>query len=402
MYYFKSIMVNMLNLFLYFFTKLFFRKKQKWVFGSWYGEKYFDNTKYLYEYILKNHSKIDAIWICKDKKIVDKINSNGGKAFIYGSFKANYHVATSKFVFMTQKYLDVAPLYLIGGAVKVQLWHGVAFKKIGYDSFEIKKSFLRKINQEIQNLLFKYDIHIASSEEYKSKLATAFKIHKNSIIDVGQPRNDILFDNKYIINKKSEILEQLKNKYNIKLENKKIITYLPTFRDKKIVSFDFSKLNQSDNQKLVEILQKYNSVIIQKSHYVDSKDENSISNNKYILNLDSASDIDTQELMLSTDILITDYSSCYFDFLLLNRPIVHYLYDYHEYKNNDRGLYYSIDEAKGGAVSYKFEELLICIENYLKDETLDESIRKNATEKFINYEDGKSSEKIFDYVSKMI
>jgi CDP-glycerol glycerophosphotransferase len=402
MYYFKSIIVSISNLFLYFFTKLSYRRKQRWVFGSWYGEKYFDNTKYLYEYVLENHKEIDAIWICKDEKIVNQINSNGGKALLYGSWKANYNVITAKFVFMTQKYLDLAPLYLIGGAVKIQLWHGVAFKKIGYDSFEIKTNFLKKINQGIQNILFKYDVHIASSEEYKNKLAKAFKIEKNSIIDIGQPRNDIFFDNKYVSNRKNIVLNELNDKYNMGLENKKIISYLPTFRDKRSVNFDFTKLKESQRQRLIGILEKYNCVILQKAHYVDSK-QGSINlnkNNQYIFNLDS--NIDTQDLLLSTDILITDYSSCYFDFLLLNRPIIHYVYDYDQYKNQDRGLYYSIDKAKGGAVGYNFEELIVCIENYLQNEKLDGLLRKKTREEFVNYENGKSSEEITNYILAMI
>lgn len=402
MHYLKSTIVNLLNLFLYFSTKLFSRKKEKWVFGSWYGEKYSDNTKYLYEYVIKNHKNIDAIWISKDKIIVNEINNNGGKAFVYGTWKANFNVATSKIVFMTQKYLDLAPIYLIGGAIKVQLWHGVAFKKIGYDSFEVKKNILKKINQKVQNLLFRYDIHIASSEEYKNKLSKAFRIDKHQIIDVGQPRNDTFFDKKYISETKNIVLINLYKKYKIELKNKKIITYLPTFRDKKSINFDFNYLKDSDNRKLMKILDKHNCVIIQKPHYVNSKQENKNSNEKNNRILNLALDIDTQHLLLSSDILITDYSSCYFDFLLFNRPIIHYVYDYDEYKNNDRGLYYSIEEAKGGAVSYNFEELLQCLEKYLNDESSDESIRKSATAKFINYENGKSSEKITNYIMNII
>jgi CDP-glycerol glycerophosphotransferase len=106
--------------------------------------------------------------------------------------------------------------------------------------------------------------------------------------------------------------------------------------------------------------------------------------------------------LLSTDILITDYSSCYFDFLLLNRPIIHYVYDYDQYKNQDRGLYYSIDKAKGGAVGYNFEELIVCIENYLQNEKLDGLLRKKTREEFVNYENGKSSEEITNYILAMI
>ena len=69
------------------------------------------------------------------------------------------------------------------------------------------------------------------------------------------------------------------------------------------------------------------------------------------------SNIDTQELLLMTDLLVTDYSGCYVDFLMLDRPILHFAYDRQYYEKADRGLYFNLDEVAGGAIVGDFETL---------------------------------------------
>ena len=359
-----------------------FKKRNRWVFGAWFGTSFSDNSKYLYLKVLKDYKEIEAVWITKDEDEIKYINSLGGKALLYGSFAANYYAATEDVVFMTHNYVDLSPIYLIGKAYKVQLWHGVAFKKIGRDALKDNgRNIFESLKSKIINVWEDCDLYIAPSDEYGSKVKSAFNTTEDKILKVGQPRNDMFFN---------------ENTARHKFPDKRIITYMPTFRDNKDFSFDFSQLKASQEEALNSLLNKYNAVIIQKKHFVNascSKFKNSTEEN--VINLNK---VDTQELLHSSDMLITDYSSCYFDFLLLDRPIIHFVYDYKYYSENDRGVYYDIKDVCGGKICFDFSSLLESMEAYLKDPALDSHQRHKVRQKFVTYDDGNSSDKIIKYI----
>lgn len=363
------------------FSQLIIKKSKRWVFGAWFGTNFSDNSKVIYLKVIKDYKEIEAIWITKNKEELDYINSLGGKAILYNSFTANHYVATADVVFMTHDFIDLSSVCLINNAYKVQLWHGVALKKIGFDvTSETNPTLIGKIKSKLIDSWKVSDLYIAPSEEYASKVKSAFNTTDDKILRVGQPRNDMFFN----INKKSS-----------KLPDKKIITYMPTFRDNQS-AFDFSNLKDDESKALNIILNKYNAVIVQKKHFVDSS--NNKTNKNSVENIINLAKIDTQELLTSTDILITDYSSCYFDFLLLDKPIIHYVYDYNYYNKDDRGLYYKLSDVCGGKISYEFTSLLKCIEEYLIDPSEDSNQRQAIRERFVTFEDGKSAEKIIDFI----
>lgn len=359
-----------------------FKKRNRWVFGAWFGTAFSDNSKYLYLKVLKDYKDIEAVWITKDVDEIKYINSIGGKALLYGSFDANYYAATADVVFMTHNYVDLSPIYLIGKAYKVQLWHGVAFKKIGRDAIKDNdQNIFASLKSKIINVWEDCDLYIAPSDEYGSRVKSAFNTTEDKILKVGQPRNDMFFN---------------ENTARHKFPDKRIITYMPTFRDKKDFSFDFSQLKPSQEEALNSLLNKYNAVIIQKKHFVNascSKFKNSTGEN--VINLNK---VDTQELLQSSDMLITDYSSCYFDFLLLDRPIIHFVYDYKYYSEKDRGVYYDIKDVCGGKICFDFNSLMESMEAYLKDPALDSQQRHKVRQQFVTYDDGNSSDKIIKYI----
>ena len=110
----------------------------------------------------------------------------------------------------------------------------------------------------------------------------------------------------------------------------------------------------------------------------------------------------TQTLLAASDVLITDYSSCFFDFLLLDRPIIHYLYDYDYYANKDRGLYYSYDEVNCGDVIFDEEHLLLSIEEALEHPDKDANLRKERRGRFQTYESEDSCKIITDEIMRRI
>jgi CDP-glycerol glycerophosphotransferase (TagB/SpsB family) len=105
--------------------------------------------------------------------------------------------------------------------------------------------------------------------------------------------------------------------------------------------------------------------------------------------------------MSKADILITDYSGVYFDFLLLDRPIIFTPFDIHDYINNDRELYYNYDEVTPGPKARNWTELLRLLElATIKDDW--KSQRAAVRDQFHQYTDNKSSERVFQMVEGLL
>ena len=91
---------------------------------------------------------------------------------------------------------------------------------------------------------------------------------------------------------------------------------------------------------------------------------------------------------------------CYFDYLLLNRPIIHFTYDYDYYKNKDRGLYYDLKDVNGGRIVYNYNELINSIEMYIRNPKIDEEIRIKRKNEFLTFDNGGSSQYIIKKLLK--
>lgn len=151
--------------------------------------------------------------------------------------------------------------------------------------------------------------------------------------------------------------------------------------------------------KLDLILDKNNAVLIEKNHNSGAsnvKIYNSIDNK--IFNIENHCDLDTQELLLISDVLITDYSSCYMDYLILNRPIIHFAYDYKKYKENDQGFYYDLNDVAAGQVIINIDSLFQSIKDNLQNYNLDENRRENIKNKMLEYEEENSCTTICKHV----
>lgn len=282
------------------------------------------------------------------------------------------------------------------GQIYVQCWHGTPLKKLRYD-IEVNGAVLNTVAEirrrnDIDAARFDYFI---SPSKYCTKVFTsAFNLkalHKeNIIIEKGYPRNDFLF------HKSKKDIEAIKKKLGIP-KNKKVIFYLPTFRDNQHTSgegytynlaIDFDRLKQ-------KIGKDY--VILFSSHYFVT---NTIDLDKYkgfIINVAHYDEIN--ELYLASDIIMTDYSSVFFDFANLKKPMLFYMYDYDDYKNNLRDFYISLDELPG-PIAKTQEELE---ENILNIDKLFKKYKTKyvAFNKKFNYlDDGNASKRVIDVIFK--
>lgn len=374
---------------------LFFPKKRKKysntniiVFGEWYGKKCCDNCLYLANYIVKNNdTKFDLYWIL-DKECDDTRLDIRVKRLIRDSSDAESVLNRARFIFVNQGIVDVSsnPYFVPLNSCLINLWHGIAWKRIGADLFyknPFKAYYSRKVYIKDGT-----DYYLSTSAEFSKKLHSSFGVKYKNIIYAGYPRNSIFYDSIFIDKLRKSFC--LKHKID---EKSIIVSYLPTFRNNtnsKSLDFLF------DNKEFLSFAQENNVFIIQKNHFVvEQKSLYSEKTNKRIIN---DNDLSASEILSLSNILITDYSSCFFDFLILNKPIIHYIYDYDYYAKDDKGLYYNVDDVCCGKVCYKDNDLSNAIMSYVKNPIMDEELRLKRREKFMEYEDDQACKKIFERI----
>lgn len=270
----------------------------------------------------------------------------------------------------------------------VQLWHGSgAFKKFAH-SRTVKNGNINHIHPGYKW----YTNSIDSSEHINECYAEAFSIPVERVIPTGVPRTDIFFDNVYIKAKQNDFF----NKHP-ELAYKKIILFVPTYRGAKVedADYDFDKLdldklyNELSDEYVLII--KWHPALYNNIEYGKSKGLDIEKYKDFVY--DMSDNREVNDLLFVTDILITDYSSIIFDYALLNKPIVYFMYDLAEYEN-DRGFYFPLEEYIYGPIAKTSEELIECIKS--NDMCIDK--RKVFTEKFINKNDGHATERVIETI----
>lgn len=245
-------------------------------------------------------------------------------------------LATAKYVFIDDASLILSSIPLRKETVAINLWHACgAFKKFGQRGTNLSLPEDRATHAQ-------YNLVCVSGENLRSIYADAFDINYNKVKALGCPRTDDYF-NKHLINKtKRKIYFR-----HPSLIGKSVLVYAPTFRD---VGCDRSEFHpELDFDRLSKDLLP-NQVLLICPHPVMKND---ILPKKY-KNIRVMRDFSTNDYMLISDMLITDYSSVIFEYALLRKPIAFFCYDLPTY---DRGFYLNYPEDLPGDVYTNQEEL---------------------------------------------
>ena len=379
--------------------KLKYKVDDKTIFFEVYdGRNYTCSPKAIYEKMLtmKEFKDFKFIWAFNDPSKHD-VMKDKRLVIVKTNTKDYYKYISSSKYWIVNSIMDEC-ITKKKGQVYVQCWHGTPLKRLRYD-IEVNGAVLNTI-EEIRKRndrdAVKFDYFISPSKYCTEKFTSAFNLialgKKNIIIEEGYPRNDSLF------NKNKKDIDKIKEKLGIP-KDKKVICYLPTFRDNQHTSgvgytynlaIDFDSLKKRFGKDYV---------ILFKPHYFIA---NKIDLSKYknfvynVANYDEINDI-----YLASDLLITDYSSVFFDYANLNRPVMFYMYDFDDYKNNLRDFYISLDELPG-PIGKTQKELEDCIVNIDKSISKYKKTYDKFNDKYNYLDDGNASERVIRVIFKDI
>jgi CDP-glycerol glycerophosphotransferase len=341
----------------YYLTRLYAwiipENKNRFLFYSMGGNNYGDSVKCLSDYIEKNYEKAQIIWAFS-KYYYDKVDCDHKKV-IYGSFRYYYYVISSKY-YITNCY---APLMMIKrkGQIMMQTWHGTALKRIGYDG---QGGDHNRFVDFIRPNTYKagardIDFFVSGSSFMTSVYHRALKYPKE-IMEIGTPRNDIFFQNRPDVFQRVKVWAHVDSQI-------KLILYTPTFRPD--FSFKYYDVDLCAIKHYYEELTKENYVVLVRLHprmMSKSAEVDNLFVKEGIVNVTLYPDI--QDLLYAADVLVTDYSSTMFDFMLSMKPVILYTPDKETY---NRGFYFDIEELPF-IIANNNAELLKALQNFESNE----------------------------------
>ncbi len=360
------------------------------VFMSFVGTKYADSPRAIYEYMLSNpdYDDYEFYWFFKDPDKYRHLEKNSRtKVYKYNSDDHYRYYATAKYWVTNSRVPDVIPLR--DGQVYLQCWHGTPLKRLGFD-IQVKGANAKMTKAELCRQYSvdaqKYTYMTSPSRFCTEKFISAFGLdaigREDIIIEKGYPRND------FLSNFTPDDVVRLRRELGIP-EDKKVILYAPTWRDNQHTSgvgyvckeeVDFDRLRQEIGDDFV---------ILFRAHYFVA---NRFDFDKYEGFIYDVSDYDEiNDLYVAADMLITDYSSVFFDYAILKRPIIFFMYDLEMYRDDVRGFYISLDELPGPIIEDE-AQLADAIRNADKGEL--DSRYAAFNEKYNYLDDGGASARV--------
>lgn len=344
---------------LFFICKYLPKNKKIWCFGA-PRERFVDNSKYMFLYAQIHYPDISCYWVTSDRKLTQELNNRGFQVIDRSSLAGMWTIARANCIFYSCFVSEVS-FWLTAGAKAVNLWHGLPLKKIEFDtnSGEYQKKYakafsLNKLAWQLFNPVSfrRPDIMFSPAPVFTSIFKRAFRIQKGKVVDAGSPRTDIFFD------KGLAAIDLITYPHIIaaKKMGKKSFLYMPTFRD---VGGDFFANTGINFDHLNKSMLELNAIFYIKAHPNAGLDNFKLEHYDFIKVVPSA--IDPYPLMSYVDTLITDYSSIYIDFLLLDKPIIFFAFDLDNYQLTCRDMYFEYDDVTPGLRALNFKDLLLAL-----------------------------------------
>ena len=345
---------------------------------AWFGQKYIDNTKYVYEYLLE-HSDYKLCWMTNNRKIYDTLRKEGKPVAMFNSLKGYIKQVRAQAVFSTVQFSDYNQ-WLLTDTIFIDLGHGHPIKDPG-------KAFLQEPLLSFQKFKLN-NVHyygIKASDFAKEKHQDVVPVDPSHIFISDFARNDVFIDAS-LREGKNQIVEDYK-------KGRKAIVYMPTHRSDGKDPMDLKRILPLDE--IQNFCLKNNYVFIIKKHFYHRNEVMDLSQYNSIFDITNVDDIDPQVLLYQSDVLISDYSACYIDFLLLNRPLMFYQYDLNEYQKKERSIYIPFETLDIAPIAYSESDFIEKLSIACEPEDRYESKRQEFTPHYFkNTTQGNGREKV--------
>lgn len=345
------------------------------VFESHLGRHYGDSPKYIYAAMVRAGGPYRAVWSYtgdpsrwpRDAVLVRRESWR----YYYELARAEYWVDNQGF----PRQFTKRP-----GTTYLQTWHGTPLKTMGFDEPALAALPPDK-QREHAAMIERWDALVVPSEYFVKTFVRAYR-YRGDLLRVGYPRNDPL-----LTSNDPGTVKELKERLHLP-ENRKIVLYAPTFRDAQhrakaafALKLDLHLLGRELGEECYFLI---------RAHYLDRV---SLAAQHRPIAANVSGHHDVTELMLVSDVLITDYSSVFFDYANLRRPMIFFTYDYEDYLRT-RGTYVDLASTVPGPQVSTNEEIMACLRDL---DGITERYRERAAAfraTFCEYDTGTASEQI--------
>ena len=362
------------------------------LYESYWGRGMIDNPYALFLEVQKRDKakKITHVWVLDDleenQQIIDQYKDQKNIQFVqFGSDEYIQALASAKYLINNVTF----PAYFIKKEEQIYIntWHGTPLKSMGFDMVDGNSGSANTV----RNFLHA-DYLLSANEIMTNMYLKSYKldeVFKGKILEEGYPRNDFLFQT----DKKKEI--NLLKEYGISIEeNKKIILFAPTWRESENGKAEVNPEELLGVKKLLEDKIDTNTYqILIKPHQFVYNQLKDLEEYKGLL---IPSTIDANELMSIVDILISDYSSIFLDYMALEKPILFYIPDLETYKER-RGLDIRPEDLPGPS-SDNLLDIATAINDIENVQKRYKNVYQEMKERVCGHDDGHVCERIIDIV----
>jgi CDP-glycerol glycerophosphotransferase (TagB/SpsB family) len=368
------------------------------VFSGGRHTSFSDNSRYLFEkFLWKYTNEFEIVWVTPDRNMLKDHTIEKGvrdrMIYMY-SLEGFVTLLRARVIFFSWAFSDLPGTAYSRRTLTVQLWHGIPIKRI----CNVSRRANEKDGTSAIQQWNKFSYWISSSPVDRNSVALCTGTPLDKVRVTGYPRND------YLIEHSNPPDPKLTSRFPF-LDSRLVILYAPTWRAS--YATKFFPFEDFEFQELKEFLERNDACLILRAHHADdilvrngTIDYESLKHDRiFVLNRDLVRDI--QDVLPHVDILISDYSGIWVDFLLLDRPLVFVPYDLDEYEANE-GLLYDYELITPGPKASDFKDLLRALEDYIKNPSKDSAERKNVKKLFHKFEDGKAYERIYGLVKEEI
>tara|TARA_R110002167_G_scaffold366448_1_gene597379 strand:- start:648 stop:1817 length:1170 start_codon:yes stop_codon:yes gene_type:complete len=370
-------------------------KKNLYLFGSWYGNKYGDNSRYFFEWLSNSNEDVECYWFTRNDELFKELKAKNINVLYAKGLKVSWlHFRASAVFCNCSPMTDLLGEYLNRKAVVFNLWHGTPIKKIGFDAIVSdisserlglkRASLLSRIMPKWIKafgkwLMEKELYYLASSEKVATLLSSAMGVDKEHIIVNGYPKLDHLITSPQTAMKGS-------------------ILYAPTYRGEYNSENDLLTMFGFDAEHVDAWLEDNHKSLTIRLHPANTLPQRLIEKIMACKNIKIGGTGDLYEEITSYELIVTDFSSLFYDAISVNIKTVIAPFGLAEYQSEDRQLYFSPEELFPHEMASTWPELLALLPVYFSGE-FDLTEVKAA---FYCDDKGRASEVLREKISKIL